>query len=109
MAIRLEKTFLPLDADHLHRVKGQLGVYELADNDGQTLFIGFAGGRSPFGLRGELDGQLERRGPGLRFRAEVNMQYTSRYRELLMAYVSDHGELPPDNQQDPTLHKLGRL
>jgi hypothetical protein len=44
----------------------------------------------------------------LRFRVEVNQQYTSRYQELLMLHVADHGSLPAVNQTDPP-PRLGRL
>ena len=43
-----------------------------------------------------------------RFRTEVNQQYTTRYQELLMLHVADHGALPVVNQADPP-PRLGRL
>jgi hypothetical protein len=88
---------------------GQLGVYQLADSTGRIVHIGFAGGRSLFGLRSELERALaERSGGAVRFRTEVNQQYTSRYQELLMLHVADHGSLPVVNQADPP-PRLGRL
>jgi hypothetical protein len=44
----------------------------------------------------------------VRFRTEVNQQYTSRHLELLMLHVADHGSLPTVNQADPP-PRLGRL
>ena len=59
---------------------------------GRVVYIGFAGGRSLFGLRSELERALQERPAGAaRFRTEVNQQYTSRYQELLMLHVADHG------------------
>ena len=42
------------------------------------------------------------------FRVEVNQQYTTRYQELLMLHVHDHGDVPAGNQGKP-LPRLGRL
>ena len=107
MAIRLEKAWLALTAEAVSRLPGQLGVYEIADGDGKTLFIGYAGGRSRFGMRSEIGAELERRaGTAARFRYEINMQYLSRYQELLMVHQADHGSLPPDNEPP---RRLGRL
>ena len=44
----------------------------------------------------------------MRFRTEVNQQYTTRYQELLMLHVADHGSLPVVNQEDPPV-RLGSL
>lgn len=107
MSIRLTKAWQPLDSEHVARLSGQLGVYELADSSGETVRIGFAGGRSAFGLRSELEHQLTSHPTGFRFRVEVNMQYTTRHRELLMAYRADHGTLPVENTGDSV--PLGRL
>ncbi len=109
MSVRLEKAWEPLCEEALKRQHGYLGVYELADASGKTLFIGYAGGRSRFGLRGELEEQLRRRpGREIQFRVEVNMSYLSRYEELLMAHQADHGQLPEENAREPR-RKLGRL
>ena len=109
MSVRLEKAWEPLNEEAVERLHGHLGVYELADASGKTLFIGYAGGRSRFGLRGELEEQLQRRrGQELQFRVEVNMSYLSRYEELLMVHRADHGQLPEENAGEPR-RKLGRL
>ena len=105
MSIRLEKPWLPLDRDHIDRLLGQLGVYQIVDADDRIVYMGFAGGRSLFGLRSELQAELEKRGPGFRFRYEVNMQYQTRWRELLMVYVADHGAPQPENADV----QIGRL
>jgi hypothetical protein len=88
---------------------GQLGVYQLANSAGHVVYIGFAGGRSLFGLRSELERALrEKPGGAARFRVEINQQYTSRYQELLMLHVADNGSLPVVNQEDPP-PRLGKL
>lgn len=88
---------------------GQLGVYQLSEPDGSIFYIGYAGGHSLFGLRSELQKWVEKRaGRPARFRYEVNMQYTTRHRELLMIYVSDYGRLPAQNT-DVDSKQLGRL
>jgi hypothetical protein len=109
MAIRMEKPWSALTPDAVKALPGQLGVYQLADADGRVVYIGFAGGRSLFGLRSELERALRERPAGaVRFRTEVNQQYTSRYQELLMLHVADHGTLPVANAADPPV-RLGRL
>ena len=70
MAIRMTKPWRALAAREVARLTGQLGVYHVGDEAGNVLFVGVAGGRSRFGLRGELEAELARRGPGFRFRVE---------------------------------------
>ena len=109
MAIRLEKPWIELTPDAVKSLPGQLGVYQLADAAGRVVCIGFAGGRSLFGLRSELERALRDRPAGAdRFRYEINQQYTTRYQELLMLHVADHGSLPEVNAADPPV-RLGRL
>jgi len=109
MAIRMDKPWVELTAEAVKTLPGQLGVYQLADAGGRVIYIGFAGGRSLFGLRSELERALRERPAGaVRFRTEVNQQYTSRYQELLMLHVADHGTLPVANAADPPV-RLGRL
>ena len=109
MAIRLHKPWIALSLDAVAALPGQLGVYQLADEDGRIVYIGLAGGRSRFGLRGELERALrEGWGGASQFRYEVNQQYASRHRELLMLHAADHGTLPIVNRADPPA-RLGRL
>jgi hypothetical protein len=109
MSIRLAKPWLELTPEAVKALPGQLGVYQLADPEGRVVYIGFAGGRSLFGLRSELERALrERPGGAARFRTEVNQQYTSRHLELLMLHVADYGSLPVVNAADPPV-RLGRL
>ena len=109
MAIRMTKTWSPLEAGAIQKLPGQLGVYQLGNAAGEIVYIGFAGGRSLFGVRGEVDRALkEKTASATQFRVEINQQYTTRYQELLMAHVADHGDVPAGNKGGP-LPKLGRL
>ncbi len=109
MAIRLEKPWIELTPEAVRALPGQLGVYQLADAQGRIVYIGAAGGRTLFGLRSELERALKERPAGaVRFRYEVNQQYTTRHLELLMLHVADHGALPVANAADPP-PRLGRL
>ena len=109
MALRLTKPFQPLTAENAMKLPGQLGIYELADAGGNTVAIGFPGARSLFGLRSELMANAEKPPHGAtQFRVEINQQYHTRFRELLMVYEADHGRLPPVNAENPPIG-LGRL
>ena len=109
MALRLDKPWRPLDAETAGKLPGQLGIYQIADDGGQVIYIGYAGGRSLFGLRGKLEDEVaNRRAGAAQFRVEVNMQYMTRYLELLMVHKADHGTLPRDNEAEGA-PRLGRL
>jgi hypothetical protein len=108
MAIRLIKPWRPLTADAIAALPGQLGVFHVGDAEGRVLYIGYAGGRSLFGLRSAIAEARARLGAAAaRFRYEVNQQYMSRYEELLMLHRADFGDLPPGNRDAP--RRLGRL
>ena len=109
MAIRLDKPWVPVE-DALTRLRGNLGVFELADADGQVVYIGFAGGKSIYGLKGEVNQASEKMPEAQFVRHEVNTAYQSRFRELLMVHVADHGDLPRYNVEfDMRPNRLGRL
>lgn len=109
MAIRMTKAWVPLTPENVTKLPGQLGVFQLADAAGQCVFIGFAGGRSLFGVRSEIEKTLAEPPAGAtQFRVEINQQYTTRYQELLMLHVHDHGGIPAGNIGKP-LPRLGRL
>lgn len=103
MTIRLDKPWRSLTEAEINSIGGQLGVFELADDDQNTVYIGYAGGNSLFGLRGELTDRL---GEAAYFRLEINSAYLTRYRELLMAYFADHKHYPERNTET---ERLGRL
>ena len=107
MGIRLEKPWRELGPETLRALPGQLGVFQLGDAEGRVLHIGYAGGRALFGLRSAVQEAARRFPEARRFRYEVTMQYMSRYQELLMLHLADHGA-PPDGNRDERL-RLGRL
>ncbi len=109
MAVRLDKPWIPLTAENVARLTGHLGVYQLADDAGEIVYIGVAGGHSLHGLKGELAGALQSPPAGAKqFRYEVNMAYRTRHVELLQVYQHDHGRLPSGNTDIDERH-LGRL
>lgn len=97
MAIEMTGTWLPFDRMGLARQPARPGVYELATADGEVLLIGFAGTKGRSGLRGELEKHLKAPGDATRYRAEATSRYLQRYEEVLAAYASKHGTLPPWN------------
>ena len=105
MGVRLAKPWLTLDPELVAKLPGQLGVFQLANENREVVYIGFAGGQSLFGLKGELGNWL---GRWPFFRVEVNMAYRTRCRELLMVHFSDHGAYPTENTAKETAG-LGRL
>lgn len=109
MAIRMTKPWVALTAENVKKLPGQLGVFQLADASGHVVFIGFGGGRSLFGVRSEIEKAMADLPKGAtQFRVEINQQYTTRYQELLMLHVHDHGAVPAGNIGKP-LPTLGRL
>ena len=52
--IRITKPWRPLTVAEADKVAGNLGVYQLANDAGEIVYIGAATGRSLFGLRGEI-------------------------------------------------------
>ena len=93
------------------RLPGQTGVFELADAFRRVVLIEQAGGRSRFGLRGEIARAVAEIGDARFYRFEVTTAYRTRLIELLMAHVADHGALPRDNvgRDRPSLGRLSPL
>lgn len=109
MQLRLTKPWREFSPHAIRDLPGQLGVYELADGEGDVVYIGYAGGHELFGLRSALQRHFELgTGGATKFRCEVNMQYQSRHRELLMLHLADHGSLPAANTDAQHL-PLGRI
>jgi hypothetical protein len=107
MGIRLDKPWQALGEAAVRALPGQLGVFELADAEGRVLAVGYAGGRSLFGLRSAIEAAAARHRGACRFRYEVTMQYLTRYQELLMLHLADRGALPDGNAAESL--RLGRL
>ncbi len=100
----MQKPWLPV-ADAGRLLKGHMGVFQLADARQQVVYIGFAGGRSVRGLRGEVTETSQRLEQAEYFRVEITTSYLSRFRELMMAHIHDHGAPPAANPDT----RLGRL
>ena len=105
----LKKAWQELNEENVALLTGCLGVFEVASVDDEVLQIGYAGGRSLFGLRGVLsDVAAEHPGESLQFRTESNMQYISRWKELLMVHLAENGSMPSWNQSSD-IDVIGRL
>ena len=108
--IRMTKPWRPLTPEEADKVAGNLGVYQLADDAGEVLYIGVAGGKSLFGLRGEIQAKAAEPPAGAtRFRLEVNTSYRTRLRELLMVHQFDHGGALPPLQPAEDGRGLGKI
>ena len=109
MAIRLDKPWQTLEEAYT-RLRGNMGVFQLADEAGEVLYIGFAGGGSQYGLGGEVRSLAAQISAAAQVRWEVTTAYQSRYRELLSVHQADHGALPKHNLELNHLPvRLGRL
>ena len=106
MAVRLTKKWISAE-QALAELRGNLGVFELANGADEVVYIGFAGGTSLYGLKGVVAEALQTVANASQVRYEVTNAYHTRYRELLMAYQADFGALPPANP--PLPFKLGKL
>jgi hypothetical protein len=104
MAVNLPKPWRPCEG--FDALPGHMGVFELGDADGAVIYVGYAGGRSRFGLRGEIEAAAARVAECAGYRFEVTTAYLTRYRELLMAHQSRHGRLPRCNSPVPGLGRL---
>ena len=112
-------------------IPGSTGVFEIADEQQQCLYIGHAGGLAPFGIRGELyrifgmpagsetwnwaHPQPDAIPVGLRqraryFRYEVNANSFARWVECLTRYREDYETVPECNLDPaaPRVPLLGR-
>jgi len=117
----IRKPWIQPTKDSIRAIPAVVGVYEIADADGNLLYIGQAGGREPFGLRtrialhfGGADPNAVLRERAAQFRWEANQQYTTKRLEMLMQFQRDEGvEWPPahsagDWRDTPQLGRLRR-
>jgi hypothetical protein len=108
MGIRLDKPWQPLTDEAVAALQGQLGVFHVGDTEGNVLTVGYAGARDLFGIRSALERELERHGSAAtQFRYEFTSNYRSRWDELLMLHLYDHGSLP--DHQAHEADRVGRL
>ncbi len=82
-------------------VSGSTGVYEISDAEGHSLYIGAAGARDLFGLKGCI-GAHASDPEATQYRYEVTSAYLSRWMELLGRYQQEHGRPPPLNRSEET-------
>lgn len=101
----INKPWIARDGVSARDLPGTVGAYELADANGDVIYIGCAGGRSLFGLRGALLDHCspEEPNPVIRsrlaaFRYEVNANYLLRRIELLSRFREDNERLPAGNE-----------
>lgn len=113
----LKKPWERYDPAEWKELPGSYGVYELADENDQVIYIGFAGSRSRFGLRGKIRDHFsgEDSNPVIRervakFRTEVNSMYYSRWIDLLGRFREDYERLPDGNEaSDEHIPELPRF
>ena len=70
MAVRLTKPWLAID-EALGVLHGHLGVFQLADANSDVIYIGYAGGKSRFGIRAEVAEAAERLPEAVSVRYEI--------------------------------------
>ncbi len=121
----IRKPWVLPSPESIRAIPAVVGVYEIADAEGNLLYIGQAGGREPFGLRTRIalhfggdDPNAVLRERAARFRWEANQQYTTKRLEMLMQFQRDHSgdggiEWPPahpagDWRDTPQLGRLRR-
>ena len=113
----LRKPWETYDPADWKELSGSYGVYELADAGDSVIFIGYAGPRARFGLRGKIMDHFSEnelnpkiRGRVAKFRYEVNSMYYSRWVDLLARYREDYDKLPEGNEaSDEHMPTLGRF
>lgn len=96
---------------------GSYGIYELADENQDVIYVGMAGGQAIYGLRGKIAGHFspQETNPVIReqarfFRYEINNMYLSRLIEVLGRYREVTGALPAGNlASDEPLPTLARF
>jgi hypothetical protein len=86
-------------------ISGSSGVYEIADAGGTTVYIGAAGARDLFGLRGRIAAHFQSDvaqalqpvpGTPQLYRYEVTSAYLSRWVEVVARH-HQRGAMPPAN------------
>ena len=81
--VGIRTAWRPLNEATMADIPVSLGVYEIADSDRHILELGYAGGRSTFGLRGEIRQRAAQLEGHLLYRIEETSAYLSRHKELV--------------------------
>ena len=97
MSVRLLKKWVPIEAA-TERLKGNMGVFQVADDLEEVIYIGYAGSKSHFGLRGEVISISEEITEAVFVRWEITTGYWSRFKELMMLHQFDYGRSPQKNK-----------
>ena len=105
MSLRLNKNWRQLNQAAVDQLKGELGVFQLADANKEVTFVGYAGSCSIFGLRSEIRKHID---TASYYRTEITSAYSTRFQELLMLHYADFGSYPSLNSESET-SLLGRL
>lgn len=94
----------PFDVSEAQDLSGSEGVYELADEMRNIIYVDYAGGREPFGFRGRIAKHFSANelNPVIHakaryFRYEVCFSYIGRWKEILGRYFEERGTLPEAN------------
>jgi excinuclease UvrABC nuclease subunit len=110
MTAGMTKSWIVATPASLATIPVGTGVYEIRDEKGEVLDIGYAGSREPFGLRSRIADVLDDSVSTTReFRFEQHVQYHSRFVELILDHRAQHGGCLPDRvaMRSPSVH--GRL
>ncbi len=116
-AWEINKPWETYDPAKYRDYSGSYGIYELADENHEIIYVGMAGGQSIYGLRGKIAGHFSpnESNPVIReraryFRYEITNMYLSRLVEVLGRYREEHGQLPDANEaSDEYLPTLARF
>ena len=116
-AWEIQRGWESYDPAKYREYSGSYGLYELADENYDVIYVGYAGGHAIYGLRGKIADHFSpnERNPVIReraryFRYEVNNMYLSRLVEVLGRYQEQRGKLPDGNlASDEPLPTLARF
>jgi hypothetical protein len=113
----IAKPWQSFDPARVKHLPNTYGVYELADERGEVIYIGYAGSKANFGIRGRLADHFSEHEPNpvireraARYRYEVFSMYYGRWVDLLARHREDYEAIPPGNQASPEhIPTLGRF
>jgi hypothetical protein len=89
VSLNISKPWSMIGPETIMNLPTSLGVFELADETGTTLVLGYAGALSTFGLRSEIPNAARETPSAACFRFEETSNYISRIQELHLAQRQD--------------------